>query len=30
MRRPFGWVLLVAYGIYLIVGYAFPGSEGGM
>jgi cation:H+ antiporter len=30
MRRPFGWVLLIAYGVYLVVGYAFPGSPGGM
>lgn len=26
MRRPFGWVLLVAYGIYLVVGYVFRGA----
>jgi cation:H+ antiporter len=26
MRRTFGWVLLIAYGIYLAVGYLFPGT----
>jgi cation:H+ antiporter len=26
MRRPFGWVLLIAYAVYLVVGYAFPGT----
>jgi cation:H+ antiporter len=26
MRRPFGWVLLIAYVVYLVVGYAFPGT----
>ena len=30
MRRTFGWVLLVAYGFYLVVGYVFPGGSGGM
>ncbi len=30
MRRTFGWVLLVAYGFYLVVGYVFPGAPGGM
>jgi cation:H+ antiporter len=30
MRRTFGWVLLIAYGIYLAVGYSFPGAPGGM
>ena len=26
MRRPFGWVLLVAYGFYLVANYLFLGS----
>lgn len=30
MRRPFGWVLLISYGVYLVVSYAFPGSPGSM
>lgn len=30
MRRPFGWVLLVAYGFYLAVGYLFPGTSTGI
>lgn len=28
MRRPFGWVLLAAYGFYLVAGYVFLGSPG--
>ena len=30
MRRTFGWVLLVTYGVYLVVGYVFRGAPGGM
>lgn len=30
MRRMFGWVLLISYGIYLAVGYSLPGAPGGM
>ena len=26
MRRPFGWVLLGAYGFYLVANYVFLGS----
>lgn len=28
MRRPFGWVLLIAYGVYLVAGYLFPSAGG--
>jgi cation:H+ antiporter len=30
MRRTFGWVLLITYGVYLVVGYVFRGAPGGV